>query len=220
MTHLTRAFVVGGVVVLGSFLVVSSASAQQCVGAASLNAAPLQVGAGFAFSSVTDHDLAGSFRGGHDNLFGSIGAESAAPSGRSASASGVTGGFGSELPSSGPTHLCSLAGVRYIDGPNGGGLNQHELDIFGGVALGIVAAETTSFAVVPTIGVGFQAARSTLTYGPLTIPANDTYGVARFGVGLVVHQQFAVTPTLIVPFAGGPSINAFSIAMTYNFAMR
>jgi|SRR5712671_4968808 len=220
MPHNARTVIVG-LVALCTFLVVAPAQAQQCRGLASLNGVPLQIGADVAFAGDTQRNLAGSFVGGRDSFFGGLGAQYSTLTSTNLGASSIVGGAGGELPSKGPAHLCALTQIAYTSGPTLGVMSAHAIDVFAGAQLGIVIAETPTLAVIPTLGAGVQLARETFEIASTrSTTSAQEFGVARFGVGLVVHQQFAVTPMFVVPFAGGPNQTSFSVAMTYNFSMR
>jgi hypothetical protein len=192
--------------------------AQTCLGAASLDGNPLQFGAGAGFSN-SDHSVGAAFTGGHDALFGSVhaGYDTDTVVNLGAPTFGV--GLGASFPTTSRVHVCALGDLTYVNGPNLGPVQSTSWITTAGGQVGIVAFERAGFQVVPTAGVAMQFAYATAS-GPdgRTVAVNDQYGLATFGVGLVVKRQFAVIPTIVVPFALVGGETRFGVALTYNFA--
>lgn len=195
----------------------ATAQAQTCRGSASLDHAPLQLGADLTFASSA-RAVGASFTGGHDSVFGfaHVGYETLTT--LNIGAPTVGGGFGGQFPTAGRAHVCSLVDLTYLSGPKYGTTDTRSLVTTAGGQVGIEAYIGPSLRVVPTVGAAFQVLRLTsippFGANALTI---EHYGLARFGVGFIVSQQLAVTPEITVPFALVGGETSFAVALTYNF---
>lgn len=199
------------------FALATVSNAQTCTGAASLDRAPLQLGAGLAFSS-SERVVNASFTGGHDAFFGFGHAGYDTDTALSLGAPLFSAGIGGSFPPAGRAHICSLVDVSYLNGPSLGAIDTHSLITTAGGQVGIVAYESGAFRLVPTVGAAFRATRTTATVAnraPVTL--QDQYGLARFGVGLIANSQFAVTTLITVPFALIGGETSVGVSLTYNF---
>lgn len=193
------------------------AVAQTCLGAASLDHAPFQLGAGLNFSS-TERQVSAAFTGGHDAFFGTGHANYVTNTTLNVGASAFGAGVGGALPTTGRVHLCSLADVTYLNGPDFGATATRTFVTTAGGQIGIVAFENRSVQIVPTVGAALRLTHATITPPRGTeLMLNDHYGIVGLGVGLVVNAQLAVTATIDVPFALVSGETSFGLGLTYNF---
>lgn len=196
-----------------------SAHAQTCTGAASLDQAPFQLGAGMAFSSAV-RSVGAEFTAGRESFFGFSHAGYDTFKNVGVGAPSVGGGVGGTFPSSGRAHVCSLADLTYEAGPQFGAINTTALLATAGAQVGIVAADTSSVRVVPTLGVAVRLHQTRLSLATTNARISTTtekFGIANFGVGVILNRQFAITPTITIPFALSGGQTTFGVALTYGF---
>jgi hypothetical protein len=195
----------------------SPAFAQRCVGAGSLNHAPVQFGAGVAFAGSTERDLGAAVVAGHDAFFVHGNLSYAELPALNIGGTSFGGGIGGQMALDPHVALCVITRLQYTPAIDVAALHSSEFDTVSLAQMGITVVETKGVAIVPTVGGGIEFARATLDAGRLgSVVVTDHFGIARFGVGVIVNDQFAITPALTVPFASGGQ-TTFSLGMTYNF---
>ena len=130
------------------------------------------------------------------------------------------GGLVGSFHTTGRVHLCPFADVSYVNGPTIGSIQTMSFGTTLGGQIGIVAFEKTGLQIVPTVGAAVQFIHLTATPAAGdSIVADDHSGLAMIGLGLIINEQLAITPTIAVPFALVGGETRFGVALTYNFAL-
>jgi hypothetical protein len=210
---LTLTVVAVAVVMLGTV----PAAAQTCAGGPAFSTAPLQVGTGLLVADgAKSYDVA--FMGGSNSAFGGIDFSRMNINGTDISSRTLTGLVGGQA--GGRVAVCPVGQLGYTFGPDLALFEVKTLHTGGGMRVGVMANDSDVFRVVPTAGVDFVWARSTVTDflgGKET--GTDHFWSAGAGVGLIFSQRVAVVPGFTFPFADGEDGThvSFSLKVAFNF---
>lgn len=199
------------------------ASAQLCLGQGSFREAPLQVQGGIGFTEGAQA-FGGGFGGGGRVFFGTGSLAYTNYDDLDAGSVSVGGTAGGEFRggSQSRVYICPIGAVSFESGPDlfDGAVDTHSLTVGYGGSLGIVASETDTFAVIPTVGAGVRHVRATLSSGTLDETGTDTFGLVTLGVGLLFNRTIALTPTIGIPVGLDEGDPQFSIVLSVNFGRR
>ena len=114
-------------------------------------------------------------------------------------------GFGGGEVHAGRVAICPIGGGGYFFGPNinttNGTIEVRSITAGAGAAVGVTAVHNDVVQVIPTVRLGFQYQRDTLTVGDNSRTIDDTVGLVQFGVGVVFSEIVSVTPLVRVPFS-------------------
>ena len=115
--------------------------------------------------------------------------------------------------------IATLAG--YVFGPNvhtvNGTIDVRSIAAGAGAVVGVTAVDNDVDQVIPTVRLGFQYQRDTLTVGDNSRTSADTVGLVQFGVGVVFSEIVSVTPLVLVPFAAEGADAEFVLLASFGF---
>ena len=210
---ITRSFVV-----IAMLLLATPAYAQLCLGAPTFRTAPLQVGLGVGFTDGV-RAVEGTFAGGGEMLFGGAGVSVVNFTDVDVRTAGVSLFAGAEVATDAQRRvlLCPVVRFGFIAGPDIGSVDLSTTTIQGGANLGVIAAESGDWMVVPFFGLSALYQRVKAEVGDGDESFSDTGGVADLGVGLIVNRTVGITPSLAIPFSTGGDDPVFTIRITFNF---
>jgi hypothetical protein len=196
----------------------SPAVAQTCAGGPSFAAGPAHASYGLGLSSNATGNQ-GTIAGGNDKVFGGggIGATNMDIDGVTGTGLAFTGGFGVQVHDAREqVFVCPGVSLTYVNGPQVLGFDTATALVEGGVNVGIVAAKTASVTVIPTAG--GSVVRQRVSLKDLDgFDVSETYGLATFGIGFVLHERFAFVPAISVPVGLDGGKPSFVLSLTAAF---
>ena len=75
--------------------------------------------------------------------------------------------------------------------------NRATTQITGGVAVGLIAIQSSSFMVIPSLNLGLAGARYDFNFSDNTTESgSDHYGLARLAVGIVIGRRLSIVPSV------------------------
>jgi hypothetical protein len=195
-----------------TFAVPIPASAQLCMGGASLADAPAQLGAGVAFSVKSRAFQVNAAGGGR--VFAAAGFEYRERNDTDKHAKEIRARLGWDLPISDQLFTCPSAELSFRQfggadwGPAGGSLTS-----FGaGTSFGYVLGEAEAFRIVPTFGIVVGIASDGVE------SALDGY--ARAGVGVILNRRISILSAIVVPAASDIPGLAFVVTAALGIGRR
>lgn len=200
----------------------TSAVAQHCLGRLAFSDQPTQMQLGGVFGSDTQQFAVGV--AGGSTGFGGVAAifanQDDQPDASFDTALGVEGFGGGEVHA-GRVAICPIGGGGYFFGPNihtvNGTIDVRSIAAGAGAAVGVTAVDSDVVQVIPTVRLGFQYQRDTLTVGDNSRTIDDTVGLVQFGVGVVFSEIVSVTPLVRVPFGADGADAEFVLLASIGF---
>ncbi len=202
-------------------LVATDASAQTCLGSPSYAEGPFQAS---VVAALTDgaQGFGGGFAVGSEDYFGgvNVGYTNASDLDSTATSFGMIGGASVALSDRDRIFACPVASLGYTSGPDIGAVDVSLVSFRAGGRMGLVAAQSGSIAVVPTFGLDLAYDRVTTQFAGVDVSGDDTYAIARAGLGIVYNRTIAFVSTLGVPLGLDGSDPEFTFAVTFNLGSR
>lgn len=198
------------------------AAAQDCLGLVPYPDRPVHFFARGAFDTHTS--LYGGGMGvGASTAFGELDVEGINTEPLPATSFAVGGGGGLQLPLStnGTAHLCPIAQVTFLLGPNdyfGYSLHYRETDWTFGGAFGFIAnGAAHQVKINPTISYAHTNAHNHFadSTGFVLSSHSRSLAILTVGVGLLIGREVSVTPTLSHVSGGGGSSLTFGIRLAF-----
>lgn len=196
--------------------------AQSCLGNASFAANHLQLNAGASTSSNYEQ-FGANFVSGSNTIFAGLGVGGTRYEGSDASLE-ARGMLGSQVPlgQSKSWQVCPVLNAMYGTGPDDFAGPGSELTTAGagfGLAFGGELSRSESFAIVPSLQLGFQYERLNVEgLGGETL--TDTYGTMGLAVGFVFSNQLSLRPSVTIPTREGNDEPIFGISVALNYGRR
>jgi len=198
-------------------LLVSTAEAQTCTGAASFRDRPMQV-AGAMTTVNRATDIGGTFLAGGRTLFAGGGMATTDPQvGRSMT--NVNGVIGAEFENAdGPAFVCPIGRIRFSNGPDFGPVDGSSLATHAGVSVGLRVWETRNASVIPTFSLLAVYERYRSEFSGTDSSSSVGSGLVTVGVGFVYDDRLAIVPSVQLPFSRGFESDAgFAWSVSLNF---
>ena len=203
-------------------LTATPALAQTCGGLASYSSAPWRSGANGVFSGDMTA-LTADISYGTNNFFGGLGLGLNNYDGMDGSgvALGLAGGYELTAGQKKNIHICPGVQLAHVFGPNdinSSGSNFSQTNITLGGAVGVVATRAGQWDIIPTGGLGFVIASSSLS-NELTgdLSNTDTYLQLNFGSGFVYNNLWSLRAGLGFPIGSAGGDVSFGLAAGYSF---
>lgn len=201
-----------------TFVAVTPASAQLCIGNPTFRDGPYQVGVGASFTEGL-RTVDGTFAAGGESFFGGAGISMLNFTELDEVTAGVSAFAGMELATDQQNRvlLCPLARLAFIAGPDVGPIDVSSATLQGGGSVGVIASQSRELTVVPFFGLAVLYQHVSTDFGGVEASDSDTGGIADLGVGLILNRNVGITPLVSIPFGVGTSDAIFTIRFTFNF---
>ncbi len=200
----------------------ATASAQHCVGLASLGTYSMNATVGGVFADGAKGGTA-RYGGGTTKAFAGVGASIVKVNGVSGTTKGVTvdGGLSYPVGEKKQVSLCPVAEISYARTPtydDGEGKYYGSATAGGlGVAVGSLLTNSSSVGLLPFAILQAVYTRNSITANSISVSSNDTYGVLSGGLGFVFSPTLLVRPTVSIPIGldGGKAQYGASLSLAF-----
>ncbi len=212
---MNRKFLIVTALVAG---VATSAEAQICAGTAPFTAGQMRIGAGAEFPDG-GKTYGGEFAYGLENkmyVAGTLSRSSVDNTDINWLDFGVNGGYEMRFESMPKLHLCPVASLGYMAGPDIGTTETSTIHSALGAAAGTAFAAGENIAIVPSAALSFTGARAKTETGTTSVEVSDSWMQARLAAGIVINRAITIAPTVTLPFEDGRDA-VFGFAASYNF---
>jgi hypothetical protein len=203
----------------------SPAVAQACMGLASYASAPVQVTATGVVRDLSSTLGASAGYGIPASVYGTVGIATTSYDGEDGSTRELAAqlGYQLELGTAGQIQICPTASFAIGMGPNDDIAGVQESSRVGAVGLnvGTVLGTNPRIRVVPSAGLSFASAshKAENRSGSSLFEISSSYGLARFGVGIILNQHISVRPGVEIPLGLEGSDPKFGLTLGYNFGV-
>ncbi|MGH9163557.1 MAG: hypothetical protein ACRD2X_26675 [Vicinamibacteraceae bacterium] len=199
------------------FGMATSASAQTCAGYGSFREHGGQIGVGGGFSSGSQ-GLAVTASGGGEQLFGTASFAASGFDNIDGALVSLGGGVGSDIAvdASRRVYVCPTVGAAFVTGDLNG-MDISGFNVESGGRIGIIAGQTPTVDVIPTVGGRVVYARTKSEFLFFEDTVTQTYGLADIGVGFVFNRRYALVPMVSIPIGVDDSNVSFGVNLGINF---
>jgi len=207
-------------------IVRSPAVAQTCMGLASFSNAPIQFTGNGTFSSGVNSFGATVGYGMQSGLWSNVGVQTLSIDGVESHplSIGARAGYEAALGKSRTQiHVCPNASFAFGNGPDAPDFNASTQDATLGLNFGtVMGGSNPRMKIIPTAGISWAHSKISAKddAGTDLGSVSDSYGLAQFGLGLVMNQNISIRPSVEIPLGLEGSDARFGVTLGYNFGSK
>lgn len=113
--------------------------------------------------------------------------------------------------------VCPIAQVGFSSGPTLGTVKLSDIEVAGGLSVGIPVAAGSNFTIIPTASLFAIYDRAKAKTGSVSATSTDGFGVLSGGVGLMFSPRFVLQPSVSIPIGLEGSDPTFGIIASIGF---